>query len=138
VPHDELPTPSLIREARGAYGLAVRLALTEIGLAELPRNSAFVLGAMERFGFSVDDVVRQRGASLEKSRTIEALHRSGCLETKRGTTVLTARGHEAAKACEAARRSLDERVVAAVGAEGFAAMRAGLVALIDWKEAAER
>ena len=135
---DEIPTPSLIREARGAYGLAIRAALSRIGLNDLPRNSAFVLGAMDTFGMTFDDVIRQRRKSLEQSRTIEALFKCGCLETKDGVTALTARGHEAAKACAEARESLDAEVVARIGKDGFATMRSGLVALIDWKDHTER
>jgi hypothetical protein len=137
VSDEVIPTPSLIRESRGAYGLAIRAALSKIGLGHLPRNSAYVLGAMDVFGMSLDDVVRQRRKSLEQTRTVEALFRSGCLETKGALTLLTDRGREAAKACAEARGSLDAEIIAKIGAEGFATMRAGLIALIDWKEAAE-
>jgi predicted NBD/HSP70 family sugar kinase len=138
VSDEDIPTPSLIREARGAYGLAVRGALTKIGLGHLPRNSAYVLGAMDAFGMSFDDVVHHRRKSLEQSRTVEVLFKSGCLETKGALTVLTDRGREAAKACAEARAMLDDEIIARIGTEGFATMRAGLVALIDWKEGTEQ
>jgi hypothetical protein len=138
VSDEDIAMPSLIREARGAYGLAIRRALSKIGLGDLPRNSAYVLGAMEVFGMSLDEVVHRRHKSLEQSHTVEALFRSGCLETRGAVTVLTAKGREAAKACAEARASLDAEVIARIGADGFATMRTGLVALINWKEAAER
>ena len=40
--------PVLLREARGAYSLAIRRGLAPLGLEELPRYSAFVLGALTR------------------------------------------------------------------------------------------
>lgn len=135
MPDDDHPTNSLIREARGAYGLAIRKALSGIGLGELPRNSAYVLGAMDGFDAPFDTVVHQRRRSLEQSHTIEALVASGCLATEKGATVLTARGREAAKACAEARKALDRVVVDAIGHDGYATMRAGLEALIEWKEA---
>jgi hypothetical protein len=138
VPGEEFPTPSLIREARGAYGLAVREALSKIGLGHLPRNSAYLLGAMHTFGLSLDEAVEERRRSLEQSHTVEALFRAGCLETKGALTVLTDRGHEAAKACKEARKMLDAEIVAAIGQEGFASMRAGLEAIVRWKEAYEQ
>ncbi len=128
--------PALIREARGAYGLAIRLALSDAGLSALPRNSAYVLGAMHAGG-DFESIVRHRRASLESSGTIDALFSTGCLAQEHGRTVLTDRGHEAAHVCRDAREALDRRVTDTIGPDGFETMRKGLMSLIDWKEANE-
>jgi hypothetical protein len=134
---DRLPMPALIREARGAYGLAIRIKLSEIGLSQLPRNSAYVLGAMHA-GSDFDSIVRYRRKSLESSGTIDALFATGCLVKEHGETVLTDRGHEAAHVCKDAREALDRRVSDTIGLDGFETMRKGLMSLIDWKEANEQ
>jgi hypothetical protein len=134
---DEVPTPALLREARGAYALAIRSALAECGLGALPANSAFIVGGLH-FGVPIDALIGQRRRSLDRAGTIDALVAAGCLEDVDGELRLTERGHEAAHACGAARVRLDAHVASVIGESGVESLRAGLVALIDWKEAAER
>ncbi len=125
--------PYLLRDARDAYTLAIRRALTNFGLEELPRHTAFVLSSL-RADVPFESIVRQRRGSLERAGTIDALLAAGCLRKEDGQTVLTPKGEDAAAACEAARLEVDEVLRRAVGRRGLASMQRGLAALIEWKE----
>lgn len=131
---DEFPTPTLMREARGAYDLAMRRALAALGLHDLPRNSAYLLGGLHA-GVPFGALVRHRRRSLEQAGTVQALLGAGCLVLDGDDATLTDRGHDAAHACRSARDSVDAVVRDAIGKKGLAKMRAGLTALIEWKEA---
>jgi hypothetical protein len=135
-PAPGVPTASLLREARGAYQLAIRGALRTQGLSALPENSAYVLGGL-RLGVPFDALVRQRRHAVERAGTVDALVAAGLLEPHVDGYVLTARGREVSESCAAASAALERHVVDQVGDDGLTAMRAGLVALIDWKERAE-
>lgn len=133
----DVPLPSLLHEARGAYSLAMRRALAGVGLTDLPRNTAFVLGAL-RSGVPFEAVLRQRHRSLQRAGTIDALLAAGCLAKDGTSTVLTPKGEDAAAACELARREVDDALRKAVGKRGMSTMQRGLLALIELKERSER
>lgn len=133
----EVTIPVLLREARGAYALAIRKALATMGLEQLPRNTAFVLGAL-RSDVPFESIVRQRRGSLERAGTMDALVSAGCVRRDGDRYVLTPRGEGASIACEGARREVDEALAKAVGKRGVTALHKGLVALVEWKEANER
>jgi hypothetical protein len=130
---DDLPTTTLLREARRAYGHAIRHAMADEGLGDLPAHSAFVLGGLN-FGAPIEWLLRQRRRELERSGTIDALVGAGCLEWRDGELAITERGREVSRACAEARERLDDHVAATIGTEGLATMRRGLLALIDWNE----
>lgn len=132
-----VPTTSLLREARGAYAHAVRAVLDLHGVGDVPPNSAFLLGGL-RAGVPYEDLVRQRRRGLERGNVVDALVDAGCVKRVADDVVLTDRGREVATACAAARDRLDRHVVEAIGVDGYATMRAGLVALIGWKEEDEQ
>ncbi len=133
---DDVPTTSLLREARGAYALAIRAVLDEHGIGDVPPNSAFLLGGL-RAGVPYEALARQRRRGLDRGGVVDALVEAGCVRRDDDDVVLTDRGREVAAACAGARERLDRYVAATIGADGYGAMRAGLVALIDWKEAEE-
>jgi hypothetical protein len=137
-PHgdDDIPTTSLLREARGAYALAIREVLDQHGVGDVPPNSAFLLGGL-RAGVPFEALARQRRRAIERSGVVDALVDAGCVRRVDDDVELTERGHQIATACAVARDALDRHVADAIGADGYRAMRSGLIALIDWKEAEE-
>ncbi len=132
----DVPTTSLLREARGAYALAIRAVLDEHGIGDVPPNSAFLLGGL-RAGVPYQALARQRRRGLDRGGVVDALAEAGCVRRVDDDVVLTERGREVAEACARARSRLDDYVAEAIGRDGYDTMRAGLVALIDWKEAEE-
>ena len=79
--YDEIAFPALLRAARTTYGDAIRAALVEIGCADVPRNGAFVLGAVARHGAPMGDVVRGLGVSKQAgSQVVDTLVVRGYLE----------------------------------------------------------
>jgi hypothetical protein len=135
VPED-VPMTSLLREARGAYALAIRAVLDEHGIGDVPPNSAFLLGGL-RAGVPFEALALQRRRVIDRSGVVDALVEADCVCRVDDDVVLTERGRVVAAACAAARDSLDRHVVDTIGSDGLGTMRAGLVALIDWKEQAE-
>ncbi|HEV3329284.1 MAG TPA: hypothetical protein VGZ33_07785 [Acidimicrobiales bacterium] len=133
---DDVPTTSLLREARGAYALAIRAVLDEHGIGDVPPNSAFLLGGL-RAGVPYRALARQRHHGIDRGGVVDALVGAGCVRRVDDDVVLTDRGREVAAACAGATDRLDRFVAATIGPDGYDAMRAGLVALIDWKEAEE-
>ncbi len=133
---DDVPMTALLREARGAYALAIRGALDEHGIGDVPPNSAFLLGGL-RLGVPFKDLVRQRRRAIERSGVVDALVGVGCVRRVDDEVELTDRGRQVSEGCAAAMRELDRRIVASIGEEGYRTMRQGLVTLIDWKEAEE-
>lgn len=129
----DVPTTALLREARGAYALAIRGALDEHGIGDVPPNSAFLLGGL-RLGVPYKDLLRQRRRAIERSGVVDALVGVGCVRRVDEEVELTDRGREVSEGCAAAMRELDHRIVAAIGEDGYRTMRQGLVTLIDWKE----
>ncbi len=134
--YDDVPTTSLLREARGAYALAIRAVLDEHGVGDVPPNSAFLLGGL-RAGVPYEALARQRRRGIDRRGVVDALVEAGCVRRVDDDVVLTDRGREVAAACAGARERLDRYVVDTIGPVGYSVMRAGLVALIDWKEAEE-
>jgi DNA-binding MarR family transcriptional regulator len=135
---DEIAFPALLRAARATYGDAIRAALAEIGCADVPRNGAFVLGAIARNSAPMGDVVRGLGVSKQAgSQVIDTLVVRGYLERtpdpddrRRMTVSLTKRGRVAAAASRRAVDRVDAALVARVGADPVASARAALGALI--------
>jgi DNA-binding MarR family transcriptional regulator len=135
----EVAFPALLRASRGAYGAAIRTALTGIGCADVPRNGAFVLGSIARNGAPMGDVIRGLGVSKQAGgQVVDTLVVRGYLERtpdpddrRRMTVSLTDRGRLAADASRGAVERVDAALVARVGADTVASARAALVALIE-------
>jgi hypothetical protein len=130
------PIPVLLKEARAAYGSAIRQQFSRQGLTPLPPNGAFVVGALH-WGASLDDIMRERGTALEKGQVLERLITAGVVIDGEDGLVLTDTGHDCAHAVYEANSSLTNQLIAALGDEGFGQFLTGLMTLIDIKEAAE-
>ncbi|MEI9932165.1 MAG: hypothetical protein WDM89_16885 [Rhizomicrobium sp.] len=53
---------ALLRAARFAYGHAIREALNEAGLDDIPKNGIFVIGAISRTGAPLAQIIDSLGA----------------------------------------------------------------------------
>jgi hypothetical protein len=72
------PIAVLLKEARGAYGVAIHHQLTARGFDAVPPNGAFVLGALHHEA-SRENIEHERGRALEKGQTIAQLVAAGYL-----------------------------------------------------------
>jgi hypothetical protein len=130
------PVAVLLREARSAYGAAIRRELAARGFDALPPNGAFVLGALH-YEMTREDIVRERGRVMEKSQTIEKLIAAGLVTQDHDGLHLTDTGHDCAHGVNDATSALTIQVGEALGEEGYRHFIAGLITLIEIKEAAE-
>src|ERR1700722_19267933 len=105
---DQVSLPALLRAARFSYGEAIRLELTENSIDDLPRNGAYVLGAIAN-GASPGDLARELGVSKQAaSQLLDTLVLRGFLirdvngeDRRRMTIELTDRGQSAVVAIRA-------------------------------------
>lgn len=143
---DDVPIPALIRAARGAYARAIRARLAAEGFDDLPRNGSFVLGGIANRGRSLSELVPQLDVTKQAvSQLIDILVVRGYLERsvdaedrRRMTVTLTERGRAAASAVRAGVDEVDARLAERLSPRGVAALRQGLAALAEIREAAER
>jgi DNA-binding MarR family transcriptional regulator len=127
-----------MRAARMTYGAAIRVALAEVGCDDMPRNGAFVLGAIARGGTPLSDVIEGLGVSKQAGGALvdtlvnrSYLERAIDADDRRRLRIdLTARGEAAASVIRDAVERLDARLVARVGAQYVAHTRVTLTALI--------
>lgn len=139
---DAIVIPALLRAARGSYGMAIRLRLQAAGFEDVPRNGAYVLGGMGNQGGTAGELVRELGVTKQAaSILIDTLAMRGYLrrsidadDRRRQTIELTERGQAAAGVIRSGVLAVDDELVARVTRSGVAALRAGLVALIDIRE----
>ncbi len=142
---DDIPLPALLRAARGSYGGEIRRWLAAAGFDDLPRNGAFVLGAMANQGVAAGDLIRQLGVSKQATaQFVDTLVLRGYLERttnaddrRRLDLALTDRGRAAADEVRAAVLAVDGALARKLTADEIAALRKGLIALIEIREAAE-
>jgi DNA-binding MarR family transcriptional regulator len=136
---DDTPIPVLLRDARGAYGAAIRRELAEIGIDDMPRNGPFILGGMANHGYSARELLADLGISKQAaSQLVDTLVLRGYLERRedpddrrRMTLEATERGRAAAVAVRAGIKSVDARLSPAERT----ALRTGLVALASLETA---
>ena len=134
--YETIVVPALLRNARSAYGRAMRAALTAIGCDDVPKNGMYVIGglAMGAGAVPLGRLVEELGVSKQSAGQLVDtlvlrgyLHRAvDPLDRRRFSITLTARGEAAASAQAAARERIDAELVARVGPEGVAAMRKAL------------
>jgi DNA-binding MarR family transcriptional regulator len=142
---DEIPIPALLRAARGAYGGEIRERLAIAGFDDLPRNGPFVLGGIANQGVAAGDLIRQLGVSKQATaQLVDTLVLRGYLERttnpddrRRLDLALTDRGRAAAAEIREAVVAVDEQLERKLAPDGVAALRSGLVALIEIREATE-
>jgi DNA-binding MarR family transcriptional regulator len=134
---EEWSLPALLRAARRTYGTAIREALAEAGLDDIPRNGIFVIGAIARTGAPLSEIIEQLGASKQAAgQLVDTLVLRGYLnrdvdpdDRRRLRVTLTERGHTAAALIRGAVDQVDRELAAIVGDENLARTRATLAAL---------
>jgi DNA-binding MarR family transcriptional regulator len=138
----DVPIPALLRAARGCYAQAINANVTSAGLDDLPRNGAFVVGAMGNWGGSAVDMIRGLGVTKQAaSQLIDTLVLRSYLtrdvnpdDRRRMTIELTERGRSAAMAVRSGIASVDAELARMLSPTQLAGLRAGLHALADIKE----
>jgi len=136
-PTDEVSLPALLRAARRTYGTAIRAALDDAGLADLPREGPFVIGALLRIGPQLGRIIAALGVSKQAAgQLIDALVQRGYLERdpdpddrRRFVLALTPRGRTAARALRSAIARVDAELERRVGAPDMRCTRRTLQAL---------
>ena len=136
---DRIAFPALLRGARSAYAGEIRRALAGVDCSDLPRNGAFVVGAIARNGSPLGQIIADLGISKQAAgQLVDTLVGRGYLERRpdpddrrRLTVALTPRGELAASAGREAVERVDARLAEQVGADDVARTRRALGALID-------
>ncbi len=139
----DLSTPALLRAARGAYGQAMRAALADAGVDDLPRNGAFILAGIDASGGPRTDLPQELGVTKQAvSNVIEALVARGYVERSPGSDdrrrialELTDRGQTAVDALVRGIASVDGELRGTVTSDRMESMQAGLLALAQIKGA---
>jgi len=134
---DDVGIPALLRAARRTYGVAVRAALADAGCDDMPRNGSYVVGAIDRTGAPLSQIITELGVSKQAAgQLVDTLVARGYLDRspdpddrRRLTITLTERGHAAAATIRAAVEQVDAGLLDAVGADYVAHTRATLGAL---------
>ena len=130
---------ALLRAARSAYGGAIREALCEAGLDDIPKNGIYVIGAISRSGAPLAQIIDELGVSKQSAgQLVDLLAIRGYIERevdaddrRRLTVRLTARGRAAAAVARAAVERIDVALLKKVGREHVAHTRETLHALIE-------
>jgi len=138
-PDEPVVFAALLRAARFAYGDAIRTALIEAGLDDIPKNGIFVIGALGRTGAPLAQIIDSLGVSKQSAgQLVDTLALRGYIERKidpedrrRLTVTLTPRGREAAAISRATIERIDAALLKKVGREHVAHTRATLHALIE-------
>ena len=138
-PDEPVVFAALLRAARFAYGDAIRIALIEAGLDDIPKNGIFVLGALGRTGAPLAQIIDSLGVSKQSAgQLVDTLALRGYIERKidpedrrRLMVTLTPRGREAASISRATIERIDAALLKKVGREHIAHTRATLHALIE-------
>jgi len=143
---DDIVIPALMRAARGAYSKAIQTRLSTAGFEDVPRSGPYVLGGMGNHGIAPESLIRDLRVSKQAaSQLIDTLVVRGYLDRqinpddrRRMTLELTNRGRAAAAAIRAGVEEVDTELATILSPDGIAALRAGLVALIEVKERMEQ
>ena len=134
----EVVLPVLLRPGRGVYGLFIRDALIEEGFSDMPPSGGYVLGLLEH-GRPLSEVIAEMGFSKQRaSQLVDTMVIRGYVERRvdaddrrRMTLTLTERGRAASEVVYHTVVEIDERLVAAVGAEYVAHTKETLAALVE-------
>lgn len=133
--------PALLRNARSAYGRAMRAALEAAGYDDIPGNGLYIIGglALSEGQGGLGDLIRQLGVSKQTGgQLIDALVSRGYItrqidpdDRRKLTVELTERGKAAAGVQGKARDAVDAQLLGRVGAADIAAARKTLAALCE-------
>jgi DNA-binding MarR family transcriptional regulator len=138
---EQVAMPALLRLARSTYGTAMRYALAEAGFDDIPRNGLYVIGGLALGAGDVPlaQLINELRTSKQAAGLlVDTLVTRGYLERaadkndrRKMIVALTERGKAAAAVQAAARKKIDDALVAEVGQDGVARTRRTLMALID-------
>lgn len=136
---DGVSFPALLRAARASYALAISEALSGAGHDDVPRNGAYVIGAIARTAAPLSQIIKELGVSKQTAgQLVDLLVLRGYLDRtvdaedrRRVTLTLTERGRAAAAVSRSAIERLDTQLAKRVGLEYVAHTRATLAALIE-------
>jgi len=133
--------PALLRQARVAYAVSMRTALDAAGYDDIPRNGLYVIGglAREAGAHPLSRLIDALQVSKQAAgQLVDTLVTRGYLarevdgEDRRRLTVgLTERGRAAADLLAAAAATVDEALLAQVGANDVECARRTLAVLVD-------
>src|SRR5487761_222634 len=142
-----VPLPALLRDARTAYGSAMRRALEEAGYNDIPKSGLHVIGGLALGAGDVPLAALIRALRISKQaagQLVDALVSRGYLarnvdeqDRRRLVVSLTDRGRAAAATQAAARERVDAQLLAKVGAKCIEHTRLTLAALTEmagWDE----
>jgi DNA-binding MarR family transcriptional regulator len=148
--YEDVPVPSLMRDARDVYREAVGRALADAGCDDVPHNGVFVLAGLDQSvpeaKFSPQaDVVASLGLSKQAaSQLIDTLVLREYLERRvdpsdrrRMGVRLTARGRTAAAAIQTAVDGIEASLAQLITADQLRGFRAGLAAFRAIRERPE-
>jgi DNA-binding transcriptional ArsR family regulator len=141
---DDLPVPALLRQARGTYGLAIRIRLSAEGLSDLPKNGPYLVGGLAN-GVSAEQLLCEMGLSdSQAERLLGALLDAHFVEADdslgmNDTLALrnTEKGLRAARAVSEAIHSVNHELSHLLTPEEFRGFQNALVALSDIKARTE-
>jgi DNA-binding MarR family transcriptional regulator len=134
----QVTLPALLRAARKAFGSAIRSALIEAGVDDMPANGSYVIGAIARTGAPLSEIIQWLGVSKQAAgQLVDTLVTRGFLgrsvdpeDRRRLTITLTERGEAVAAVIHSAVDGVDAALVARVGPDYVAHTRATLASLI--------
>jgi DNA-binding MarR family transcriptional regulator len=145
--YENVPVPSLMREARDVYRDAVVRALTDAGCDDVPRNGAFVLADLDQsassptFGTQADVVAALGLSKQAASQLIDTLvlreyleRRNDPVDRRRMEVRLTDRGRTAAIAIQTAIDGVEATLAQLISAEELRGLRVGLAAYREIRE----
>ena len=141
---EDLSTPALLRAARGAYAQAMRAALADVGVDDLPKNGAFILAGIDASGGPRTELPQELGVTPKALRTaIEALVARGsstAAPTRATAPSCSSRQPEAdgRGRGQVRHRAVDGELRDNVTSERIEASQAGLLALAQIKGARRR
>ena len=136
---ERMSITGLLRVARSTYGSAIRVALTDAGFDDLPRNGATVLARVYDDASPLPALTRQLSISKQAvSQLIDTMVMRGYLERtadredrRRLLLTLTPRGEAAARVCWEAATEVDEELERRLSPAGVSALRASLILLAE-------
>jgi DNA-binding MarR family transcriptional regulator len=132
-------TSTLIRSARRAYAQSIGAQLDAIGIDDLPRNGALILGGIHATGTPRQDLPAELGVTKQAvSQAIDKLVNRGYLnrrpdpgDRRRIALELTERGQQAVEAAARGMEAVDRQLEERVSPEQIHAMRSALIAITE-------
>jgi hypothetical protein len=141
----DFPVPALLRQARGTYGLAIRIRLSAEGLSDLPKNGPYFVGGLAS-GVDAEQLLRELGLNdAQSERLLGALLEGHFVEAadgpdSDGALALrnTDKGLRAARAVAEAIYNVNHELCHLLSPEEFRGFQNALVALSEIKERTEK